>query len=45
MWPYLAIPVGCLLTALETVALALREPADDRAAAPAGHALTRGTVG
>jgi TRAP-type C4-dicarboxylate transport system permease small subunit len=26
MWPYLAIAVGCLLTALETIALMLREP-------------------
>ena len=45
MWPYLAIPVGCLLTALEMVALALREPAPAAAVGPSGRALTRGTVG
>jgi TRAP-type C4-dicarboxylate transport system permease small subunit len=45
MWPYLAIPVGCLLTALEMVALALREPAPAAVEGPSGRALTRGTVG
>jgi TRAP-type C4-dicarboxylate transport system permease small subunit len=45
MWPYLAIPVGCLLTALEMVALALREPPPAAVAGPSGRALTRGTVG
>jgi TRAP-type C4-dicarboxylate transport system permease small subunit len=43
LWPYLAIPVGCLLTALEMGALLLRPPAAGEA--PAGHLLTRGTVG
>jgi TRAP-type C4-dicarboxylate transport system permease small subunit len=38
LWPYLAIPVGCLLTALEMGALMLRPPT--------GHTtITRGTVG
>jgi TRAP-type transport system small permease protein len=45
MWPYLAIPVGCLLTAFEMVALALRLPAGNAAEAPKGRTLTRGTVG
>ena len=45
MWPYLAIPVGCLLTALEVVALTLRLPAEAAAEAPESRALTRGTVG
>ena len=45
-WPYLAIPVGCLLTSLELVALMLREPPPPTAATgPSGRALTRGTVG
>ncbi len=26
MWPYLAVPLGCLLTALEMVAVMLRDP-------------------
>ena len=26
MWPYLAVPLGCLLTALEMLALMLRDP-------------------
>jgi TRAP-type C4-dicarboxylate transport system permease small subunit len=38
LWPYLAIPVGCLLTALEMGALLLRPP-------EAWRAPTRGTVG
>jgi TRAP-type transport system small permease protein len=29
VWPYLAIPVGCLLTAFEMVVLMLRDPAGD----------------
>lgn len=37
LWPYLAIPVGCLLTALEMGALMLRPPGS--------HAPTRGTIG
>ena len=45
MWPYLAIPVGCLLTAVEMVALGLREPTPPAVAGPSGRALTRGTVG
>jgi TRAP-type C4-dicarboxylate transport system permease small subunit len=45
MWPYLAIPVGCLLTALEMVALILREPAPATVTGPDDRALTRGTVG
>jgi TRAP-type C4-dicarboxylate transport system permease small subunit len=45
MWPYLAIPVGCLLTALEMVALWLREPEPAAVTGPSGRALTRGTVG
>jgi TRAP-type C4-dicarboxylate transport system permease small subunit len=44
MWPYLAIPVGCLLTALEMVALMLREPAPVVADAPGRRPLTRGTL-
>ena len=38
MWPYLAIPVGCLLTALEVVALMLRGPAGAAALSPAKSA-------
>jgi len=30
MWPYLAVPIGCLLTALEMVALMLRDPQGQR---------------
>ncbi|HSE96445.1 MAG TPA: TRAP transporter small permease [Methylomirabilota bacterium] len=44
LWPYLAIPVGCLLTALEMGALLLREPAP-AADGSAGRLLTRGTIG
>lgn len=36
MWPYLAIPVGCLLTALEMVAIMLRDP--DGRGSPMGSA-------
>jgi len=35
MWPYLAIPVGCLLTGLETIALMLREPGQLAGTSPA----------
>jgi TRAP-type C4-dicarboxylate transport system permease small subunit len=43
LWPYLAIPVGCLLTAFEMGALMLRPAVSSEA--PTGRALTRGTVG
>jgi len=43
-WPYLAIPVGSLLTAVEVVALTLRDP-EAAAAEPDAAAFTRGTIG
>jgi TRAP-type C4-dicarboxylate transport system permease small subunit len=45
LWPYLAIPVGCLLTALEMVALMLREPAATDTGDEVARTLSRGTVG
>jgi TRAP-type C4-dicarboxylate transport system permease small subunit len=44
LWPYLAIPVGCLLTAIEMVALMLRPPAPAAGALPIAKPLTRGTL-
>jgi TRAP-type C4-dicarboxylate transport system permease small subunit len=35
MWPYLAIPAGCLLTAVEMGAVMLRDPDGRRGPAPA----------
>jgi TRAP-type transport system small permease protein len=44
MWPYLAIPVGCLLTAIEMVALMLREPAPGSGAVAGPLPITRGSL-
>jgi len=45
MWPYLAIPTGCLLTALEMVALMLRDPEGRRAHLDRDHVVAPESVG
>ena len=44
MWPYLAIPMGCLLTALEMVALMLRDPEGRRAHLEHHHGVAHESV-